>query len=116
MDYREYIDIEDAMDRFLNNKGMFEKFLLKFLEEERFQKLKDGIDNKDAEKAFEEAHTIKGVVSNLSLKKLSDSINPIVETLRAGQLPTDIEVNTLKTIYDDTITIIQKIKNQEIIL
>ncbi len=116
MDYKEYIDIEDAMDRFLNNKAMYEKFLFKFLDEERFEKLKIEIDKKDAQRAFEEAHNIKGVVSNLSLKKMSDFINPIVESLRIGELPEDSAIEQLKVIYDDTRAVIEKIKNQEISL
>ncbi len=49
---------------------------------ECFGNLKEGIEGKDLDKAFEAAHALKGVLGNLMLSPLSDKMNEITEHLR----------------------------------
>lgn len=76
-------DVSGAMERFLDDEDLYEKCLLTFVDDESFAGLKEAIDNKDYEQAFNCAHTLKGVAANLGLTPLYDAIVGIVEPLRA---------------------------------
>lgn len=75
---------ESAMERFLNNETLYERFLRKFIADESFQGLLQAMEEKKYEEAFKFAHTFKGLTGNLSLDSLYQNIQPIVEELRAG--------------------------------
>ena len=80
------VDFEDAVRRFMGNEALFEKFLGKFAEDTSFQELKACMDAGDCEGAFRAAHTLKGVAGNLSMGRLYEVIQPLVEALREGDL------------------------------
>lgn len=46
------IDVSDALERFMGNEGMMEKFLKKFLTDQNYQKLCDALDGEDFEAAL----------------------------------------------------------------
>ena len=79
------VDLNTALDRFMNSEVLYEKFLHKFLEDQTFYKLKAHLDNKNIPEAFAAAHILKGLCGNLGFSSLTDIINPINETLRSGQ-------------------------------
>lgn len=79
------VDFDTAMERFMDNEAMYEKFLVKFLEDKNFEILKESIDKNDAESAFNAAHTMKGVAANLELNGLLRFLMPIVEILRQNK-------------------------------
>jgi len=83
---KENIDVEDAMERFLDNEELYMKFLLKFVEDENFEKMKKALEENRGEDAFKFAHTMKGVVGNLSINGLYEVIVPYVEYLRHGDV------------------------------
>ena len=81
---REYgADVDGAMERFLDDEDLYEKCLLTFVDDESFAGVKNALENKDYEQAFNCAHTLKGVAANLGLTPLYDAIVGIVEPLRA---------------------------------
>ena len=55
-------DFEGVQKRF-GGVALVEKFAIKFLSDSSFQDLEDGLKEKDAEKAFRAAHTLKGNLS-----------------------------------------------------
>ena len=57
-------DFEGVQKRF-GGVAMVKKFAIKFLSDSSFQDLEDGLKEKDAEKAFCAAHTLKGICLNL---------------------------------------------------
>lgn len=57
-------DFEGVQKRF-EGAAMVKKFAIKFLSDSSFQDLEDGLKEKDAEKAFCAAHTLKGICLNL---------------------------------------------------
>ena len=59
-------DFEGVQKRF-GGVAMVEKFAIKFLRDSSFQDLEDGLKEKDAEKAFRAAHTLKGICRNRAL-------------------------------------------------
>ncbi|MEG2021293.1 MAG: Hpt domain-containing protein, partial [Oscillospiraceae bacterium] len=54
-------DVDGAMGRFLDDVDLYKSCFVGFLNDEAFQKLGNAILNSDYEKAFEYAHTLKGV-------------------------------------------------------
>ena len=80
------IQIEEALERFMDSEAMFERFLGKFLEDETYSQLKEVLDKGDIETSIMKSHTLKGVTGNLSMKNLYQLTSRQVELLRAGQL------------------------------
>lgn len=75
-------DVDGALERFLDDEDLYEKCLLTFVDDESFAGLKEALDGKDYEQAFNCAHTLKGVAANLGLTPLYEAIVGIVEPLR----------------------------------
>lgn len=80
------VDVAEGLNRFNGNMELYEKFLYGFPEDPNFANLVEALKNKDVKASFLAAHALKGVVGNLSLKKLFNNVVPLVEILRAGSL------------------------------
>ncbi|MBS6516687.1 MAG: Hpt domain-containing protein [Clostridium sp.] len=80
------IQIEEALERFMDSEAMFERFLGKFLEDETYNQLKEALEKGDIEMSIMKSHTLKGVTGNLSMKNLYQLTSRQVEFLRAGKL------------------------------
>ena len=104
-------DYDDILNR-LRNLTLIEKLVKKFETDTSFKELEEGLKEKDIEKAFRAAHTLKGVCLNLGFKQLTtDSIN-ITEILRAGSFDnTEKLFVKLKQEYNHTIEVIKKLDN-----
>lgn len=97
------VDYDDGLSRFLGNADLYEKFILQFPQDATFSSLRTAVEQGAVLDAFHAAHTLKGVVGNLSFKALWDVLLPLVETLRAGDLagakilypPVEAEYNRL---------------------
>lgn len=76
------VDLEGALERFLNNEAMYEKFLKKFLADPNYQELTAAVAEKDCKRAFTASHTLKGVCGNLALQGLYHAISDQVECFR----------------------------------
>ena len=81
------IDVDEALGRFLGNEALMMKFLLRFPEDQNFSRLRQSVAQGDAAGAFEAAHTLKGVVGNLSMTGLFRQVSALVEDLRQGDFP-----------------------------
>lgn len=88
-------DMEGALNRFLNDEEFYEECYGDVLVDPAFGKLKEALEAKDAETAFQCAHTLKGVISNMGLTSMYDIIIRIVEPLRNGN------AENLMPIYDE---------------
>lgn len=80
------VDINDGLNRLMNNKGIYEKLLKKLPEAINQQKVLPFIDSGDIETATRNAHTIKGVTGNLSITPLYTAYTEIVNLLRAEKI------------------------------
>lgn len=81
--FEEYgADYRVTMSRFLNNKEMYLRLLGMLFEEDNLQKLCIALEAGDLCGAFEAAHTLKGVVGNLGLVPLYQTLERLVELLR----------------------------------
>lgn len=103
------IDVDGAMERFMNNDTMFKKFLLKFLDDPNMGLLRQGLEARDTDMAFRAAHTLKGVCGNLSLVSLAKVVSEATEYLRAGDI--DSAIAKMPEVEEEYAKVIEVIKN-----
>lgn len=93
-------NVPEALNRFLQDEGLYVKCLHAFTEDKSFGNLEKALNEKDYKQAFEEAHTLKGVSANLSLTPLCEAICKVVEDLRHEKyLTLDDDYSVLKASY-----------------
>lgn len=76
------IDVSDALNRFMGNENMLERFLGKFLNDQNYSKLIEAFEAEDAAAALTASHTLKGVCGNLSMTELFGLVDAQVKALR----------------------------------
>lgn len=102
------INVESAMNRFLDDEEMYFEFLNDFLEDKLINKLEQAVNSGQVKESFEIAHTLKGVCANLSIDSLSRIVNPMVEILRSNSLEGVKEaVSELFVAYDHVSEVIK---------
>ena len=91
-------DTDDALARCMGNEAFYLKLIGKVPDDKNFEALDEAIRSNDLEKAFEAAHSLKGVLGNLSLTPIYDPVNEMTELLRSRS---DVDYAPyLKTITD----------------
>lgn len=78
-------DIDGAMERFMEDEEFYISCLDLIVSDENFDKLGKALKDKNYTAAFDCAHALKGVVANMGLTPLYDTVVKIVEPLRSGQ-------------------------------
>ena len=77
------IDVDGALERFMNNEALLERFLRKFPADPNYEKLTAAFAAGDYEEALTASHTLKGMCGNLSLTVLFSLLSRQVDLLRA---------------------------------
>lgn len=77
-------DVKDGLIRCMNKEDFYIMLVNKALNDNRLSELEQQIYSKNYHSAFETAHTLKGMYSNLSLTPLTVPINEMTELLRNG--------------------------------
>lgn len=77
------MDVDAALQRFMNNANLLLKHARRFPDEGTWEKLLAALDAGDAAAAFAAAHTLKGITANLSFVRLHDLLEAMTEDLRA---------------------------------
>lgn len=77
------IDVDSALERFMNNEALLERFLAKFPADPNHGRLVAAIAAGDREAALTAAHTMKGVCGNLSMPALFELLTRQVAAFRA---------------------------------
>ena len=85
----------DGIKRRLGNDALIAKLSLKFLSAKEYSEIGDAINNRDWEKAFLNAHTLKGVALNLGYNELAKAASALTELLRPRKLDTPREAERL---------------------
>ena len=103
------VDIEETMERFVENEALFFRCLNKLPDDKNYAMLCAAIDEgTDARKAFDAAHALKGVSANLGLTKLFNELREITEVFRAGSMDYDTDnLERLKAAYTEAISTIK---------
>lgn len=103
------IEYEKGLVRFNHNEALYQKFLVKFLNDTTFDKLAISIENKEYQEAVRYAHTLKGIAGNLSMKTLYEKCNSLVEALRDEQFEiVEVLFIQLSKIYEQIIESIKE--------
>ena len=76
-------DVDAGLARCMNNEPFYLRLVGKAMEDQSFDKLKEALDAKDLDAAFEYAHGLKGVLGNLSLTPIYTPVCEITELLRS---------------------------------
>lgn len=110
------VDVKGALDRFMGNENLYEKFMIKFLDDQNYQNLVKNINAGNWQDAFICAHTLKGLGANLGMQNLYRYLSPMVEILRKGEVE-DSEMVSLKENmehlteeYEKTVALIREIE------
>lgn len=86
-------DVEDGLGRCMNNEGFYLKLVERSLQDASFDDLETAIHEGDLDKAFEVAHSLKGVMGNLALTPI---YNPVVEITELLRSRTNMDYTELK--------------------
>ncbi|MCR5692269.1 MAG: Hpt domain-containing protein [Eubacterium sp.] len=78
-------DVDTGVKRCAGKESLYLKLVDKMGKDQNLPRLRQAIEEGDLEAAFEAAHGLKGLVTNLSLTPLSDLVVPLTEDLRAGK-------------------------------
>ncbi len=80
------INVEEALNRFMNNEAMMMKFLLRFPQDKNLPALRAALEAGDTEAGYTAAHTLKGVTGNLSMTRLYAAATAVSDSLRRQDL------------------------------
>lgn len=79
------IDVEGALERFMGNSSLLDRFLNNFLDDPTYENLKQAVAEKDAEKMLSTSHLLKGMCANLSMTNLTELFTRQVRLLRENR-------------------------------
>ena len=77
-------DVDEGLMRCMNKEDFYLGLVNRILGDKRLDQLRQQIEDKDFSAAFETAHALKGVFSNLSLTPITLPVSEITELLRSG--------------------------------
>lgn len=84
---KEYgIDYENAIKRFAGNEALYEKFLVKFTEDDHLQIGEEAMRNQQYEDTMEAVHALKGVAGTLGMMDLLHACSHVVAKIRNNEL------------------------------
>ena len=83
------VEVEEALARFSGNSMLYEKFLIKFLQDDSFKKFEDAA--RDSQEMLTASHTLKGVAGNLGFVALMDACAEMVKQLRSNNMEGALE-------------------------
>jgi HPt (histidine-containing phosphotransfer) domain-containing protein len=78
-----YVDAEDGKKRVMNNAKLYAKLLGKFKDETKLELVFSALETGDYETAQAQAHNVKGVTANLSIKDLNEKIVALEAQIKA---------------------------------
>lgn len=79
-------DTDQAVSRFLNNEALYQKMLKKLPNSMKGAQVMEEIEHGNIDSAIEIAHTMKGILGNLSITPLYEYYTKIVALLREGNV------------------------------
>ena len=85
-------NVDEGLERCMGMEDFYLEMIELGLTDERFEELGKSLDAGNLEEAFEHVHALKGVIGNLALAPLYQTICEITEHLRAKE---DVDYKTL---------------------
>ena len=74
---------DEGMNRCMNNEAFYLRMVKLAVSDNSFEQLKEALENKDLDKAFDRAHAMKGVLGNVSLTNVFEPVSQMTELLRS---------------------------------
>lgn len=106
------INVDDALVRFSGNQDLFEKYLLRFLDEPSYTSVVESIDAKDWALAEDSVHSFKGITGSLSMTALFQTSCDLLAHLRAKNYDEALDLyENLQKEYDEMKNNIKKANN-----
>ena len=84
-------NVDEGLERCMGMEDFYLEMIELGLSDDRFEALGKALEEGNLDDAFEDAHALKGVVGNLALTPLYETVSEITENLRA-KVQTDYEV------------------------
>lgn len=84
-------NVDEGLERCMGMEDFYLEMIELGLSDDRFEALGKALEEGNLDRAFEDAHALKGVVGNLALTPLYETVSEITENLRA-KVQTDYEV------------------------
>lgn len=100
-------DVETTLKRFMGNDAIYQKFLGKFPADPNYANLGTNIESGAFEEAYKCAHALKGVVGNLGLTPIYESVSELVEELR-NKAATDVDAARANELWQEIRTVYEK--------
>ena len=79
------VNLTETLHRFSGNEGLLRRFVMRFPQDNTYEKLKDAVAQSDVHEIETTAHTLKGVAANLGFGKLQNACNDLVLAVREGR-------------------------------
>lgn len=79
------IDYDAALARFVGKRAIYEKYLMKFLEDKHAEDAAAAYEKKDYNEMLEQTHALKGVAGTLGMTALYEVSSDIVSDLREAK-------------------------------
>ena len=95
---------EEGLARCMNNEALYFRLIGMAVAEPSIEALGNALDAEDFDKAFEEAHKLKGAMGNLSLNPIFNPISELTELLRHK------EQGDYKALYNQSLEKINELK------
>ena len=83
-------NVQDGLNRCMNNEDFYLRMVQMAVHDAAFEQLGSALHEGDLDKAFEEAHKLKGVAGNLALEPIYAPVSELTELLR-HKTPGDYE-------------------------
>lgn len=78
-------DVDAGLERCLNDEEFYLDLIPSALDESYYRTIENSIKSKDFRSAFDAAHALKGLLSNLALDPIFEPVDEMTEALRAWQ-------------------------------
>ncbi len=105
------INYEAGLRNFAGKENLYEKFLIKFIDDTHFEDSKEPYYNKEYEEVLTKLHALKGMSGTLGMDRLFEACSDIVSAIRADNI-SNIEVlfNKVEYEYNNIYKVLTKLK------
>jgi len=103
-----YVDFNEGVKRVVNNAKLYVRLLTKFKTDTTILELPVSLAAGDLEKAQGQAHTIKGIAANLSLKELFNQVLELENQIKAKSVDAN-QMEIVKTVFASTMQEVDKV-------
>ena len=96
----EYVDVQEALKRIGGSMDLYKRLLNQFTGGDHIDPLEEALSVGALDEASRLIHTLKGVASNLSLKKLSSTAGELERNIKEGVDHSEVFANLKNTYYE----------------